>query len=145
MTNHICGCIGVVTVFVENETHSSLLRFVGKLLSCHHSCCTCLVLRRRTGRRHCTFSIMRPCPFRPQARHPWFLPSVLSVVVDGPPTTDATGEQDICPCPYLRPLFTFAFYLSERKVKLCICLYQLCTHICQQKEQSRPSQLTRKQ
>ena len=74
-----------------------------------------------------------------------FLPSVLSVVVDGPPTTDATGEQDICPCPYLRTLFTFAFYLSERKVKLCICLYQLCTHIRQQKEQSRPIQLPRKQ
>ena len=29
LTNHICGCIRIVTVFVENETHSSMIRLVG--------------------------------------------------------------------------------------------------------------------
>ena len=60
LTNHICGCIRIVTVFVENETHSSLIRMVGKLLSCRHASCTCLILCRRAGRRHCTFAISCP-------------------------------------------------------------------------------------
>ena len=61
LTNHICGCIRNVTVFVDNETHSGLIRLVDKLLSCRHTSCTCLILCRRAGRRrHCTFAIIGP-------------------------------------------------------------------------------------
>ena len=57
LTIHICGCIRIVTVFVEHQTHSSLIRLVGKLLSCRHSSCTCLILCRRAGRRHSTCAL----------------------------------------------------------------------------------------
>ena len=55
-----------------------------------------------------------------------FSPSVLSVAVDGPPVTHATGEQDICPCSLSLPL---PFFLSKGKASLCTRLYQLCTHL----------------
>ena len=126
------SCIGIVTVFVENGTHSGLIHLVGKMLACLHTSCTCLVLCRRAGRRHCTFAIICPnVPFdhKHEIR---FLPSVLLVVADGLQTTDATVEQGICPLPFFFFAFSlsFSFVLSQKKeISLCTCLYQLCTHL----------------
>ena len=55
---------------------------------------------------------------------------ILSGVVDGPPVTDVTVEQDIFPCICLcfyLYLFPFSFP-SKKKESLCTRLYQLCTH-----------------
>ena len=98
-TNHICGCIKIVTVFVEDETHSDLVRLVGNMHSCRQTSCTCLVLCRRAGRRHGTFAIICPMSLSTTSTTFGFLPSVLSVVVDGPLMTDVTVEQDYLPLP----------------------------------------------
>ena len=114
LTNHICRCIRIVTVFVENERHCSLIRSVGKMLSCRQTSCTLLILCRRAGGRHCAFAIV--CP--------------MSLSTASPPVTDVTVEQDICPCPYIcfyLYLFPFSFP-SKKKVSLCTRLYQFCTH-----------------
>ena len=60
LANHMYGCIRIVAVFVKNKTRSNLIRSVGKLLSCGHTNCTCLILCRRTGRRHCAFALVCP-------------------------------------------------------------------------------------
>ena len=86
LSNHICGCIRIIAVFVKNKSRSNLIRSVSKLLSCGHASCTCSILCRRTGGRHCAFAVVRSL-------------LVLSSVVVGPPTTDAMVEQGICPCP----------------------------------------------
>ena len=59
-TNHAHGCIRVIAVLIENETHRNLLRLAADMLLCRHTSCMCLILRRRTGGRRCTFTIMRP-------------------------------------------------------------------------------------
>ena len=110
LTNHICGRIGIVTVFVENETHSDLVRLVGKILSCRHTSCK-RTLRIRDHLPNVPFDHKHDIRF---------LLSILSVVVDGPPMTDVTGELDVCPCP-CRWLYLY-LYLSlspfRRKGKL---------------------------
>ena len=60
LSNLLCGCIRIVAVLVKTETHCSLIRSVGKLLSFRHTSCTCLILCRRAGRRHCAFEIICP-------------------------------------------------------------------------------------
>ena len=60
LSNHICGCIRIIAVFVNNKTRSYLIRSVGELLSCGHTSCTCLILCRRAGGRHYTFAIVCP-------------------------------------------------------------------------------------
>ena len=58
LSNHIRGCIRIIAVFVQNKTRSNLIRSVGKLLSCGHTSCTCLILRRRTGGRQCALAVV---------------------------------------------------------------------------------------
>ena len=111
----------------KNETRSSLIRLIGLLLSCRHTSCTCLILCRRTGGRHCAFAIVCPMFLSTRSRTLGFHLSFLSAVVDDPPMTDVTVEQGICPCLCL--CFSFSYVLSEGQVSLCTRLYQLCTHL----------------
>ena len=126
MTNHICGCVGIVTVFVENEAHSNLVRLVGKMLSCR----TCLVLCGRAGRKHCTFAISNSpnVPFDHKHDIRFFAFSSFSLRrrssdhrCDGPNNTSALVLT-------FGFAFTFALFLSEGMVGLCTRLYQLCTN-----------------
>ena len=41
LTDHVCGYIRIFTVFIKNEAHCSLIRSLGKVLSCRHMGCTC--------------------------------------------------------------------------------------------------------
>ena len=127
LTNQKCGCIGIVTVFVENETLSDLVRLVGKMLSCRHTSCTCLVSCRRAVRRHCTFVIICPMSLFDYKHDIRFLPSVLSVVVGGPPTRDVWANR----ISALALAFAFTITLSfpKGKVSLCTRWYELCTHL----------------
>ena len=73
-----------VNVVVENKTRSNLVRLVGKMLSCRHTSGTCLVLRRRVGRRHLHIrDHLANVPF--DHKHDIrFSLSVLPVAFDGP-------------------------------------------------------------
>ena len=101
--------LSIVTVFTKNKTLSSLTLLIGCLLSCRHTSCTCLILCRRAGGRHCAFAVV--CPVCDRKLDTRFSPQILSAVVDAPPTTDATVEQDICPCPFL--CFYLCLFLSN--------------------------------
>ena len=113
LTNHICGRIGIVTVFVENETHSDLVRLVGKILSCRHTSCK-RTLRIRDHLPNVPFDHKHDIRF---------LLSILSVVVDCPPTTDVTGEQGYLPLPLPLALsFPFPFsFPKEREACALAC------------------------
>ena len=63
LSNHMCGCIRIIAVFVKNKTRCKLIRSVGKLRSCGHTSCACLILCRRTGGRHCAFAVVFPVRF----------------------------------------------------------------------------------
>ena len=98
---------------LRTKTRSNLIRLVGELLSCRHTSCTCLILCRRAGRRHCAFAIV--CPMaHSTASSPLGFALNHSAVVDGRPTTDVSVEQGICPCPFLCFYF-FLFHLSFPK------------------------------
>ena len=53
---------------------------------------------------------------------------ILSAAVDSLPVTDATVEQDICPCPHHVLCLYLSLSPSHRKVSLCARLYQLRTY-----------------
>ena len=100
LAKHTCGCIRIVDVFVKNETRSNLIRSVGKLPGGGQS------------------AVAVVCPVS-------LSPSVLSGGGDGPPTTDATVEQGICPCPCL--CFNLFLFLCpfRKKCKLMRSLVHL--------------------
>ena len=114
--NHTCGCVRIIAV-VKNKTHSNLIRSVGKLLWCGHASCTCLILCRRTGGRHCAFAVVSPASLRPQARH--------SVFAFGSLRRRRRSSNERCAsrtghhCPFLHPI--------EKKASLCARLHQLRT------------------
>ena len=112
---------------LRTKTRSNLIRLVGELLSCRHTSCTCLILCRRAGRRHCAFAIVCPMAHSTASSPLGFRFKSFSRRRRSSDDR-CVGRTGYLPLPFpLLLLFPFPFVLSERKVSLCTRLYQLCT------------------
>ena len=133
------------------RTHSGPIRLAGKMLSCRHTSCTCLMFVWANWKNtlHIPDHLHRVLF---DHKHDFrFLPSILTIVVDAPSMTDVTVEQDICPCPYLVLCLCRFLRPFQRKSELVHSLVPILHSgqdqcpTCRQEEQLRRVQLPRKQ
>ena len=142
LTNHVCGYMRIVAVFVKNETHCSLIRSVGKLLPCRHTSCTCLMFCGRVGGRHCAFAIVCPMSLSTAG-------STLGFPLFNSFSRRQRSSTSPCLCFYLY-LFLSPSHSKGKLMHSFVPIVHLFQgqdrrYMCQRRRAISPSQLPRKQ